>query len=500
MIGILKLITIGLLILIVAFHLFNQISSAIIVGIYPYMLALALIFSLLFLVGRFIDEKIFLRVINYAFIALSIFAVFTLFQVWRNAKLLNGYQQNRSSYMDQLHKITATEGKPLLDTTFQKGIATLIEGNTGMPVTAGNDIALMSNGVTLIDEMIEEISRAKHHIHIEFFIIRDDEIGRKFSDTLIKKAKEGVAIRLIYDGLGSRELNKSVLKELREGGVKVGIYDDVMQSILKGKLNHRNHRKILLIDGEIAYIGGFNIGNEYLGRDKSIGPWNDLQMKVRGELVLWIQKIFLGDWCYVTEERLIDEDFFPSVKGEADIAAQMITSGYDTHWNEISQLYFSLISGAREKVYIATPYLILNEGMVKALQTAALRGVEVRIVLPEKPDVFIVGWANSSFYADLIKAGVKIYLFKEGFLHSKAFCADGEITSVGSANFNSRSMFLDYEVNAVVYDYSITEEMEEIFDTYFKKSHLLNSTNYRKNPAYYNRLKHIIARIVLPFT
>ncbi len=500
MIGILKLVTIVLLILVVSFHIFNQISNAIIIGIYPYMLALAVIFSLLFLAGKLIGEEIFLRIIKIVFVVLSAFAVFTLFQIWRNAKLLNGYQQNRSSYMDQLHNITEAEGRPTLDTSFQKGIATLIEGSTGLPVTGGNAISLMSNGVTLIDEMIEEISRAKHHVHIEFFIIRDDEIGRKFSDTLIKKAKEGVSVRLLYDGLGSRELNKTILKELREGGVKVGIYDNVKQSILKGKLNHRNHRKILLLDGEIAYIGGFNIGNEYLGRDKSIGPWNDLQMKASGELVQWVQKIFLGDWYYVTGERLVDKGFFPPIKGGADIAAQMITSGYDTHWNEISQLYFSLVAGARDKIYIATPYLILNESMVKALQTAALRGVDVRIVLPEKPDVFIVGWANSSFFRDLLKAGVKIYLFREGFLHSKAFCADGEIASVGSANFNTRSMFLDYEVNSVIYDYRVAEDMEEIFNGYFNKSQLLSEDNYKKNPASYNKLKHIIARLMLPFT
>jgi|GEM_PF-326971 len=500
MLAALKIITAMLLILIICFHLFNQISNAILIGIYPYVIVITLIFCLLLIISRFIDKGIFIGIIKLTFIALSLFGLFTFYQVYKNAKLLNGYQQQRSSYMDQL-KLLTNEGDngQVLDSEFQQGVSRLIETNTGIPLTRKNHLKLMHDGIELIDEMIKEISEAQHHIHIEFFIIRDDEIGKKFSQTLINKAKEGMSVRLIYDGLGSRELNKEILKSLKDGGVQVAIYDNVIQSILKGKLNHRNHRKIIVLDGEIAYIGGFNIGNEYLGRDENIGPWQDLQIKAKGELVQWIQKIFLGDWFYVTEERIVEEGYFPEGGAVEGTPAQMITSGFDTHWNEISQLYFALITGAQERVYIATPYLILNDSMVNALQTTAMRGVDVRIVIPETPDLFIVGWANSAFYTDLLKAGVKLYLFKDGFLHSKAFSVDGEITSVGSANFNTRSLYLDYEVNSVIYDREVTKDMDAIFDLYISKSQQLTLENYKRNSATHNKLKHIIAKLLIPF-
>ena len=501
MLAALKIITAILLILIISFHLFNQISNALIIGIYPYVIVITLIFCLLLIISRFLERGIFIGIIKLTFVGLSLFGLFTFYQVYKNAKLLNGYQQQRSSYMEELNRLTkAGDNELSLETGFQQGISRLIETNTGIPLTSKNQMKLMNDGIKLIDEMIKEISVAEHHIHIEFFIIRDDEIGKKFSQTLINKAKEGVSVRLIYDGLGSRELNKDILKSLKDGGVQVAIYDNVIQSILKGKLNHRNHRKIIVLDGEIAYIGGFNIGDEYLGRDENIGPWQDLQIKATGEIVAWIQKIFLGDWYYVTEERIVDKRCFPETEEEKTTAAQMITSGYDTHWNEISQLYFSLITGAEERIYIATPYLILNDSMVKALQTAAMRGVDVGIVVPETPDLFIVGWANSAFYADLLKSGVKIYLFKDGFLHSKAFSIDGDITSVGSANFNTRSLYLDYEVNSVIYDKEVTADMDSIFDLYISKSHLLTLENFKKHPASHNKLKHVIAKLLIPFT
>lgn len=500
MIEALKIITAALLLLIIAFHLFNQISNAIIFGIYPYILAMAVFFSLLIIITRFFTNSFIRITVKFLFFTFLIFFCFTFLQIARNALLLNGYQRERSEYMDQLHKITRiVVGDETVSSSLQGGIVNLIEANTGIPVVLNNEVTLMKDGMKLIEEMMKEIKDAKDHVHIEFFIIRDDEIGRKFTDLLITKAREGVEVRLIYDGLGSIELNKEILRKLKKGGVMVEVYDNVLYSILKGKLNHRNHRKIMIIDGVIGYVGGFNIGNEYLGRDEKIGPWNDLQMKARGDIVQWMQKIFLGDWFYVSKEKIIDRKYFPRIKAENSKAVQMITSGYDTHWNEISQLYFSMITGARKKIYIATPYLILNDSMVRALQTAALRGVDVRIIIPEKPDLFLVGWANSSFYKDLLKAGVKLYLFGDGFLHSKALTADDEITSVGSANLNTRSLYLDYEANAVIYDEEVAKNMNAIFQEYFSKSQQLTLKGYKKHPASHNWLKHILSKLMIPF-
>lgn len=427
-----------------------------------------------------------------------VFGVFTGIQIWRNSVLINGYQLKRSIYMDKLMKITSyDEAEKMELTNLQNGIATLIENSTGMPITKKNETTILSGGSKVIDEIIEAFSQAEHHIHVEFFIIRDDEIGKKFKDILIKKTQEGVKVRLIYDGLGSTSFSTSFKKELLAAGVEIGVFDNTLQSILKGKLNNRNHRKIVIVDGRVAFTGGFNIGDEYLGRDDSIGEWHDMHVMIEGEAVNWIQKIFLADWFYITSEAIIDERYFAQNNTEAFMPIQMISSGFDTHWNEISQLYFSMISNAQEKVYITTPYLILNDSLIKALQTAALRGVDVKIILPKKPDLFLVGWANTSFFEKLLKAKVEIYLHEDGFIHSKVILTDNQIVSIGSANFNTRSLFLDYEVNAVIFNEDKCKEVEAIIHDYLKNSHSVAYEDYKKvNIA--TRLKLWIGRLIIP--
>ncbi|GAB6086536.1 cardiolipin synthase [Alkaliphilus crotonatoxidans] len=479
-------------------NLFLFISHGLMIGIYPYVAAMTVILGIAWLLHRLLEGMYYLNMIDVFMITLILFFTFTLFQIWKNTRLANGYQNDRSQYMDQLMELG--RGAPSQRTFSQpeQGLINLIEANTGIPVTDHNQVTLFNGGKSIIDEMIEAIDKAEHHVHIEFFIVRDDQIGNKFKDILIEKAREGVEVRFLYDGLGSGHLGKNYVRSLRDAGVHVYSYDGIIASLLKGKLNHRNHRKILIVDGKVGFVGGFNIGDEYLGRDQAVGNWKDLHIKIEGEAIKGLQQIFLGDWHYVTKEKLLDTAYFPPVETKDEVAVQMVTSGFDTHWNEISQVYFSMIATAQEKIYIATPYLILNDSMLKALQTAALRGVDVRIIIPHKPDLFLVGWVNESFFQKLLKAKVKIYLYDEGFLHAKVLLKDNRIASVGSANLNTRSLFLDYEVNGVIYDRQTCDAINREFEDYLKNSTEVTYDEF-KQITVVQRIKYLIGRLIIPF-
>ncbi|WP_170834760.1 cardiolipin synthase [Natronincola peptidivorans] len=500
MIKILMIITGLLFLAIVYYNLFVIIPEPIILGIYPYALGITAILAIILLLLKYINNSTVIKILHFSLAAVIIFIGFTSIQIWRNAKLLNDYQENRSRYLDDLMQMTkereykVTELDPQ-----QEGIAILIEANTGIPLTQYNRGTLLNDSTKIFDEMIEAMNQAEKHIHIEFFIVRDDHIGEKFQELLINKAKNGVEIRLIYDGLGSRRLGKTFIRELKTAGAEVVAYDGVFTSILKGKLNHRNHRKMVIIDGKTAFTGGINLGDEYLGRNEAIGNWEDIAFKIEGEGAHWIQKIFLADWYYVTEEKIKNQDNFSTIEVKETLPMQMVTSGYDTHWNEISQVYFSMIASSKESVYIATPYLILSDSMLKAIETASLRGVDVNIVVPKKPDLFIVGWANASFFEKLLKSKVKIYQYEDGFLHAKAVLVDNKILSLGSANVNTRSLHLDYELNAMIYDEALCMEMQKAFLSYIEKSVEITLAHY-ENPSFAQKLKELIGRFIIPLT
>lgn len=484
---------------IICYHFSLIIPRPVIIGIYPYVLASIIVLTMGMIIIYLVKNLILVKIMKVILTIFLIFILFTFIQIYRNANLQNGYQKKRSQYMDELMRMTVErEYDAMALKTSQKKIKTLVERNTGMPLTYYNKGVLLNTSKEIFEEIIKEIEKAKDHIHIEFFIIKDDHIGERFKRILKKKVEDGVEVRILYDGIGSWDLEKKFIRELRSVGAEVFPYDNIITSISKGKLNHRNHRKIVIVDGNVAFTGGVNIGDEYLDRDKKIGNWEDIGFKVEGEGAHWIQKIFLGDWYYVTKKKLLDKKYFPKVEIRETLPIQTITSGYDTHWNEISQLYFSMITSAEESVYIATPYLILNNSMLNALETAALSGVKVNIILPKKPDLFIVGWANSSFFERLLKGRVNIYEYNHGFLHSKAIMVDNKILSLGSANLNTRSLNLDYELNVIIYDEGLSKEMLEVFNNYIKNSIELTLEDYKALP-FSQKLKEIIGNIIIPF-
>lgn len=373
----------------------------------------------------------------------------------------------------------------------------LILRNGDSPITFNNEIKILNNGAQTFTEMLKEIEGAKDHIHMEYFIIKDSEIGRKFQRALIRKAKEGIAVRLIYDAVGSWRLGRSYFAPMIEAGVEVEEFLSVTLPFFGSRLNYRNHRKILVVDGKVGFTGGINIGDEYLGRDKVLGFWRDTHLKIVGEANYVLQTIFLKDWYFVRNEELDDPRYFPRQGYQGEKAIQILSSGPDMYWHSIQQAYFTAITSARKSVYITTPYLIPDEGILMALKTAGLRGVDVRILLPSVADHRTVFWASKSHFKELLEAGVKIYQYQKGFVHSKIIMADDNVTSIGTANLDIRSLELNFEVNAFIYDHKITKRVKGDFFADLRQSKRVYLAEYEKR-SMKDRLKESVARLFSP--
>ncbi len=339
----------------------------------------------------------------------------------------------------------------------------LLLKNSNAPFTINNRTKILTNGENTFNSIIEELKKAKHHIHMEYFIIRSDNLGNKIKDILIKKAKEGVEVRIIYDSVGCWKLNREYIESLEGAGAEVHPFFPVIFPVLSRELNYRNHRKIVVIDGKVGFLGGLNIGDEYLGKNKKLGFWRDTHMKIEGEAVYILQNIFLKDWSFVSKKSISSMDYYPKLDHYGEELIQITTSGPDSEWESILQAYFTMISTAEEKIWITTPYLVPDESIMMALKVAALSGVDVRIIIPSKPDHFLVYWASRSNIEELLKAGVRIYCYKNGFIHSKVLLVDGIGGSIGTANLDMRSLKINFEVNAFVYDVNVVKRLEDDF-------------------------------------
>ncbi|WP_051569184.1 cardiolipin synthase [Alkaliphilus transvaalensis] len=373
----------------------------------------------------------------------------------------------------------------------------LLMYNANSPITVNNRCKVLQNGDETFGAILHAIKRAEHHIHMEYFIIKDSEIGRKIRDALVERAKAGVEVRVIYDAVGCWKLDKNFFGELRRVGGKVVPFLPVSFPFFGSRLNYRNHRKILIVDGTTGFLGGLNIGDEYLGKSEKMGFWRDTHLKIEGEAVYVIQAIFLMDWFFVKGEELDDPIYFPRQGNCGTQLVQVASSGPDSQWESIHQAYFSAISAASKRIFIMSPYLIPDESIMMALKTAAIRGVDVRIILPSEPDHRTVFWASRSHFKELLLAGVRIYEYQKGFVHGKVILADDDFVSIGTANLDIRSFHLNFEINAFIYDQELSEEMLFNFINDFRHSKELTLTEYRKRPIA-NRIKESLMRLFSP--
>jgi cardiolipin synthase len=333
-------------------------------------------------------------------------------------------------------------------------------------LTSGNKVDLINDGREKFRLLFKDLEEARDHIHAEYYIVRDDDLGNRFLDLLVQKAQEGLKVRLLVDGVGTR-LPPSHVAGLRERGVEVLIFfPPVIERFpaLNLRINHRNHRKIVVVDGRIGYLGGYNIGDEYLGKDERLGRWRDTHLRVEGPAVSDLQARFLLDW-YFTLSRPLEAEarFFPKPERPGDGSVQIVSGGPDRRQSRVKEAYLKLIGSAKRSIYIQSPYFVPDESVQDALRVAALSGVDVRIMMPRLPDHPLVHWASIDYVGELLPSGVRAFLYQDGFLHSKAIVVDGAVASIGSANWDIRSFSLNFETNAMMYCRSVAVKQEEAF-------------------------------------
>ena len=377
-----------------------------------------------------------------------------------------------------------------------KLIALLLKNSHSL-LTTGNKVKILNNAEITFQEIFDAIRRAKNHIHLEYYIIDNDITGNRLKQLLIKKSSEGVEVRVIIDDVGSWGLKKPFLKELTDAGIEIYPFMKVRFPRLTSKLNYRNHRKIAVIDGEIGFTGGINFADRYLMGAKGIGPWRDTHLKIVGDAVASLQVIFAADWFFVSGQDLNTNKYYRPFTDEEGIPMQISASGPDSDWESIGQALFTIITGAKKSVYITTPYLIPPLSIVAALETAALGGIDVRIIIPEKSDARISKWCSFSFVQGLLEAGVRMYFYREGFIHSKLLLADSEISSVGTTNLDFRSIETNFEVNAFIYDEKLTQKLEH----YFKEDLLKSREIFLKDwvgRKWHFKLRESLAHIFSP--
>lgn len=362
--------------------------------------------------------------------------------------------------------------------------------------TQDNRIFILTDGRHMFDSLISDIKNAKYSINIMYYIIKNDAVGRTLIDTLTQKAAEGVEVRLLVDAMGGRQLSDRTFKEFAAAGGKYAFFFPPKFKFLNMKLNYRNHRKLVAIDGSIGYIGGFNIAREYLGMKKKFGYWRDTHLRVFGSAVQDINAHFMMDWRVAAKEELgLADAYYSDVISVGHSGMQIVSCGPNSEKEEIKRGYMRMITSARKNVYIQTPYFVPDASILESLKMAAQSGVDVRIMIPCKPDHMFVYWATYSFVGELVNSGARVFIYDKGFLHAKTIVVDGEVASVGSANFDRRSFKLNFETNAFVYDEEEAYKMEAIFENDMADCHELTKALYRKRSMII-KFKESISRLV----
>lgn len=330
----------------------------------------------------------------------------------------------------------------------------------GSCITCGNRVKSFFFGEEKFRSLIEDIERAESSVHMEYYIIKNDNLGREVIDRLTQKAAEGVEVRFLYDAMGSRSLPKDFFDGLVKAGGQVGYFLPPFPV----RLNYRNHRKIAVIDGKYAYLGGLNIADEYLGRVDRYGKWRDTHIRIEGDAADMLQLRFIMDWNFVKNNEIkLDEKYFPKKENTDGVKIQIVSGGPDTKQPNIRNACFKMINEAERNIYITTPYFVPDDGIFSALKVAALSGIDVRIIIPANPDHPFVYWASMSYLGELLKAGVRCYQYNDGFIHAKTVYADGFVSAVGTANMDIRSFELNFETDAFIYDRKLTSELEKRF-------------------------------------
>ena len=371
----------------------------------------------------------------------------------------------------------------------QRGVMRLATHIAGADIRAGNDVRVIVGAQPAYDALVEAIAAAEHHVHLEYYIFRGDRSGRAILDALTDAARRGVEVRLLYDGFGSAGLGRH-LRALRKAGAEASVFFPLDPIRRASTINLRNHRKLVVVDGCVAFVGGINVGEEFL-------PWRDVNLRIEGPVCAQVQRLFAADWYFSSRRELVGEDYFPALDVRGDSLAQIVESGPDHTVEAIHRLYFAAIASARRRVWITTPYFVPDRAILAALQTAALRGVDVRLVVPRHSNHRVTFHAGRSFYDELLAAGVRIHEYLDGMLHTKTMVVDGRFGTVGSANLDVRSFRLNFELIAVLYGEGDVAELERIFREDLERTELVHLDSWRERPLS-TRVKEGFGRLMSP--
>lgn len=374
-----------------------------------------------------------------------------------------------------------------------------VNDNSALPFN-NNKVELFTNGYSFFLSLIADMGRARHHIHVDVYIFENDALGRLMRDVLIDKARQGVEVRVIYDDVGSWSTDNEFFEQMRDAGVEVSAFLPVRFPQFAGKVNYRNHRKLFVIDGEVGYVGGYNIATRYV-KGRGGMSWRDTMVRLTGNGVYGIQSTFLIDWYFVDRTMISSRQYYPPVVAPtaAKCICQMVNGSPSSPYPSIMHGYVRALIEAQRYVYIQTPYFMPTESVLVAMKTAAIGGVDVRLMVPRKGDAHVVAWASRSYLREIMDAGVKVYMYKGGFLHSKILVTDDSMATCGSTNVDFRSFENNFESNVFFYDPDTAVRFRKMFEVDITSSVLLNDLSPEElQTSFFARLWESVTRLLAP--
>lgn len=395
---------------------------------------------------------------------------------------------------DNLQKSCAFD-KSVSKNKFDENVLNALENLSDTPFTCGNEIELLINGEDTFDAIFKAIDNAKDYVLVQYYIIRDDKIGTALKERLLAAAKRDVKIMLLYDLLGCISLDDDYLEELKSAGVEVSRFSGNSGWFNRLRLNFRNHRKIVVIDGKVGFIGGLNVGDEYMGRDKKLGFWRDTHLKIAGPVVQSLQLTVMRDW-YFGIKALPELNWHPETK-EADQCAVISATGPNDPLETCGLLFAQCIESAESRIWIASPYFIPDDRVLAALQLALLRGVEVRIMMPRKSDSFLFKYVPYAYFRDIESIGAEIYLYEKGFMHQKILLIDDKYSAIGTANMDNRSFRLNFEIVAVIKDRTLCQETAQMLEDDFSNASRLTGEKL-DNPSWLFNFATHVTKLLAP--
>ena len=375
-----------------------------------------------------------------------------------------------------------------------KPLVTMLSKANGAYPLSGNNVEIMSDFTTMSDRLVRDIESARYHINILFFKFEDDQVGNKIADALIRKSKEGVQVRLIYDEAGNMMVPRRFYRRLRKHGIQVRGFIRIFLPILSRDYNSRNHRKVVVIDGRVGYMGGMNIAQRY-AEGLKWGIWRDTHMRITGPAVSELQTSFLTDWKFTKGDEPDLAPMYPYNPPCGNTLMQIVTGGPMDKWNVMMQAYMTAIASARHHAYLQSPYFIPPEPIMKVLQNAALSGVDVRVMIPYRGDKGVLPpWASRSYIKEALNAGIKMYLYRKGYMHAKTLVIDDSLVTIGSTNLDFRGFEQDFEINAFMYDENLARQQHDLFIEDQKDAELIDPLEWDKRPLL-DKAKESAARI-----